>query len=332
MKIIIDDNQSDQRLDRFLRKYFKPYPSVSLGSIFAWLRMGSIKVNWRKRKENYRLIAKDEIDISDEEVSKFMHKSWAAKHKWEQRSELTLEEIKDMIVYEDEFWIVFNKPAGIVLHGWDKQENSLSMHDYLKRYTKLTGIEVNETFSPQFCYRLDKDTSGVLIAAKTYESLQFLNQQIRERKLQKKYLTVTVWVFPASIKMDEPLKKVFDKWFGRWKTVAAHPEDPEALEARSQGTLIKTVKDDILWDISLVQVQIKTGRMHQIRVHLADAGYPVLWDIVYGDPASNRRLYKKHKIPRQLLHCQQYSFRDALQQKQMTFEVPTSKDIAKLII
>lgn len=130
--------------------------------------------------------------IKDDAIAEFMHKSGKNKTKGEQRNEVTLEQIQKMILYEDNNWLVFNKPAGIVMHGGNKQENVLAMHDYLKRYTSLTGIEVNETFSPQFCYRLDKDTSGVLIAAKNYEALQYLNKLIRERKLQKQYLTVVV--------------------------------------------------------------------------------------------------------------------------------------------
>lgn len=86
-----------------------------------------------------------------------------------------------------------------------------------------------------------------------------------------------------------------------------------------------------LGEITLLEVLIKTGRMHQIRVHLAHEGYPVLGDIVYGNPAINRKLHRKYKIPRQLLHCSEYSFRDALQNKQQTFSAPTPRDISRMI-
>ena len=169
-----------------------------------------------------------------------------------------------------------------------------------------------------------------MIAAKNYEALQYLNKIIRERKLQKQYLTAVLWRMESPITMDQPLKKVFDKWFGRGKTVIAESDDPEAQEAWSRAEPITIKKDEFLGEISLVEVKIKTGRMHQIRVHLANQRHPVLGDIVYGLPSANRKLYKKQKIPRQLLHCQKYSFWDEIQEKHMSFESPMSNDIAKL--
>ena len=131
--------------------------------------------------------------------------------------------------------------------------------------------------------------------------------------------------------MDQPLMKMFDKWFGRGKTVIADVGEPGSQEARSKATPLKVVNDPILGEITLADVEIKTGRMHQIRVHLANQRHPVVWDIIYGLPSANRKLYKKHKIPRQLLHCKQYSFYDEIQSKQMTFTSETSKDIKKLV-
>lgn len=175
MDITIDSNQSNQRLDRFLRKYCKPYPSITLSTIFAWLRKGIVKVNGAKKKENFRLNEGDVITINVERATELSEESRSRSTKAtfqtknQQKQTIDIEDIRAMIIYEDKNWLVLNKPAGIVMHGGNKQENSLSMYDYLKRYAELTNIESNETFSPQFCYRLDKDTSGVLIAAKTYE-------------------------------------------------------------------------------------------------------------------------------------------------------------------
>jgi 23S rRNA-/tRNA-specific pseudouridylate synthase len=104
---------------------------------------------------------------------------------------LNLEDIEKMIVHEDDNRIVFNKPAGIVAHPSNKHMNDLAMNDYLDKYCQLKDIHTDsETFKPSFGYRLDKDTSGVLIAAKNYDALQYLNKIIRDREIDKEYMTI----------------------------------------------------------------------------------------------------------------------------------------------
>ncbi len=103
---------------------------------------------------------------------------------------LKLDKISPMIIYEDDNWIVFNKPAGVVAHPSNQHVTDISMNDYLDKYCQLKEIETSDTFKPSFGYRLDKDTSGVLIAAKNYDSLQYINQIIRDREIDKEYMTV----------------------------------------------------------------------------------------------------------------------------------------------
>lgn len=155
----------------------------------------------------------DVVVIDTEKAEKMQGKPSRLGSKSEQKKRLTMDVINPLIIYEDEHWLVFNKPAGMVMHGGNKQANTLSMHDYLQWYAQHKERKTNATFSPQFCYRLDKDTSGVLIAAKTYKALQFLNQEIRERKLKKKYLTLVVGTPPSTLVMKQKLSKIFDKEF-----------------------------------------------------------------------------------------------------------------------
>lgn len=107
---------------------------------------------------------------------------------------IDMDELQTWILYEDENWLVFNKPAGIVVHPSNKHRNDLCMNDYLEYYCQQQGYlkDQDQTFKPSFGYRLDKDTSGVLIAAKHYESLQYINKIIREREISKQYMTYVV--------------------------------------------------------------------------------------------------------------------------------------------
>lgn len=102
-----------------------------------------------------------------------------------------------------------------------------------------------------------------------------------------------------------------------------------AQSAHTIGYKEKSWSDTVLGTLSLVKVKIKTGRMHQIRVHMADAGYPVVGDIVYGIPSYNRKLHKQYHIRRQLLHCREYSFED-MHGQMRTFQAPLQEDMKKL--
>ena len=116
----------------------------------------------------------------------------------------------------------------------------------------------------------------MLIAGKTYDALQYINQIIRDRQIQKEYLTVVSGRFPKELHINKPLKKIFSGKFQRGKTVISDTEDEEGKNSTTHCRCEKTFQHPILGLISLVKVHIETGRMHQIRVHLSDAGFPVL--------------------------------------------------------
>lgn len=330
MKIKVDETSANQRFDRFLRKYFKKQPEIKLGDIFLRIRKWKIKVNGKKTKEEYRIQLNDEI-IFDETLEESHRKSFdTLGNKEDKFKNLELKDISKYIIFEDENWIVFDKPAGIVAHSSEKYKNTLCMNDYLDRYSELTGIIGNskdiETFKPSFGYRLDKDTSGVLIAGKNYTSLQYINEIIRDRKIDKTYYTIVEWKPKKEDIFEESLLRVFDKWFNRSKMVVSE----EWQNAKTQIWTEKTIKHNILWEISLVKVKLFTGRMHQIRVHLGYHGFAVLWDIVYGKPSTNRKLYKQLKINRQILHCSEYSFKN-IDGKQIKFSASLPADFEKIL-
>jgi len=297
MEYKITEMEAEQRYDRFLRKYFKQFPEVKLWDIYLMIRKWQIKVNKKKRKDNYRLVLWDIVYIPDNILKELdQTKSWKL-------AKFSLDKIKDMIIYEDDNYIFFNKPAWVTIHEWNNHMDDLTMNSFLEKYVKETWINTSSTFKPAFCFRLDKDTSGVLIAGKTYDALKYLNELIRLHKTDKIYLAIAKWIVKNKI-VDLPLEKIFDKKFWKAKVVVSENGD----QATSMIKVLKVKEDEFLWNISLVQVQLLTGRMHQIRVHLAHNKWPIIWDLMYADPVINRLAKKYYKITRQLLHSRKYGF------------------------
>jgi len=325
MDIKIEKDASDQRFDRFLRKWFKKYPQVRLADIYSTIRKWLIKVNGKKVQEQYRLKEGDVVYIHDNVQMWTEDVSLLVGQKERKLEKVDIQKIKEQILYEDSHWIVFDKPAGIAMHPWNKHRNDLSMNDYLEKYA---ASYATDTFTPSFGYRLDKDTSGVLIGAKSYESLQYINSIIRERDIDKYYLTIVLGIFPKYLMIDKPLTKSYDKKFDRSHVKI---DFREWLEAKTECWLEKSFFHPLLGKLSLVKVKIHTWRMHQIRVHLSHVGYPVLGDIVYGNPVFNRLLYKSLRINRQLLHCRKYSFFDMFAATNVAFESPLPSDFVAIM-
>ncbi|MFA7717793.1 MAG: RluA family pseudouridine synthase, partial [Candidatus Absconditabacterales bacterium] len=227
MEIIIDKTNADQRFDRFLRKRFKIYPKVRLADIYALIRRGSAKVNKKKQKEQYRLNIGDLVSIDEHVTLGDADFSVLTSGKEKQLEKVDIRKIQDRILYTDQHWIVFDKPAGILVHPGNNHWKDLSMNDYLE---KIAGSMIQDagckmhavgsplsavTFKPSFGYRLDKDTSGVLIAGKTYDALQYINKLIRERQIDKYYLALVVGKFPDHLLIDKPLEKQYNERFNK---------------------------------------------------------------------------------------------------------------------
>ena len=369
MEITIDKESANQRFDRFLRKYCKQYPNVSLSEIYKGMRKWLIKLNGKKAKENKNIQEWDTVTIHDA-FDLWDHNPNAAKSiKDRQKEHIDWTKIQKRIIDETADRLVRNKPADIVMHESQQHYKDLSMHDYLDEYLKKTStssswtkwkIQDNQktssswpsseakgkdlsnhkdssvamlsqndeanTFKPSFGYRLDKDTSWVLIAAKTYNALQYINKIIRDRKVDKYYMAIVIWSFPKERENTKSLEKWYSKKFGRAQVEVSK----KGKQSQTQARCMHTRNHSTLWPLSLVKVKITTGRMHQIRVHLADDKYPVLGDIVYGNPAVNRKFHKIEKIQRQLLHCRNYQFYDEINQTQQSRQAPLPQEFMQI--
>lgn len=310
MNIKIGPDSANQRLDRFLRKYMKQYPQVGLATIFWWIRKGIVKVNDSKKDWDYKIRLWDNIYIHHHEETAFFldKKAYPSELNKYKRVRQSNEDIKKMIIYEDKNWLWFDKPDGINMHEGNHSYKDTNMNDILAKYLSFDNQDKSETFKPSFCFRLDKDTSGILIAAKNYESLRYLNAKIQDRdEIAKIYICIVSGKLDKQITINEPLFKWFTDKFGRAKSFVNYDK---WLEAKSVATPISYIYDHELGDLTLAAVQIFTWRFHQIRSHMAHIWYPVLWDKLYGDEEVNKILKKKYNIDRQLLHSIYYGFDD----------------------
>jgi len=191
------------------------------------------------------------------------------------------------VVYEDDAFLAINKPAGVAVHGGSGI--SFGVIEQLRQARPQARLL-------ELVHRLDRETSGLLLIAKKRSALKALQDQFRARETGKTYLALVRGEWPARLKvLDQPLHK-FLLADGERRVRVTQPDDPDAMRALSLVKVLKRVPAPPGWvggdslTCSLLEVTIKTGRTHQIRVHLAHAGYPIVGDEKYGDFELNRQL------------------------------------------
>lgn len=184
-----------------------------------------IKVNSKKVKEQYRLEEGDIVSIDESIETGSIDPTSSITQNERKLEKVDIKKVKQLLLYEDDQRIVFDKPTGIPMHPGNKHRNDPCMNDYLTKYTQDLQTK---TFAPAFGYRLDRDTSGVLIAAKTYEALQYINTIIRDRQIDKEYLTIVKGRFPKHLLIDKPLTKSYNKQYDRSEVTINYREGVEA--------------------------------------------------------------------------------------------------------
>ena len=285
-EVKIGKNEAGQRLDKFLFKFFKEAGS---GFIFKQLRKKNIVLNDKKAtgKEMLELDDSVKIYMKDETIEKFKGDSSFKK---------TSSNID--IVYEDENVIIVNKPAGILSQKAD--DNDISINEMIISYLLEKGSLTKEdlqTFKPSICNRLDRNTSGLVVAGKTLKGLQVMSEVIKERNVDKYYLTVVDGILDEGMELngyllkDEKTNKV------------------SISETDNGGDRIETSFEPIDFGegVTILEVKLITGKTHQIRAHLASIGHPIIGDRKYGNEKTNK---KYPKIKNQLLHAWILKFND----------------------
>lgn len=253
MEYIIDKEFEDVRVDKFLRKKLSNMP---LTEIFKCIRVGKIKVNGKKTKENYRLKLNDVVKL-------FMKVDLESIQSEENKiKDSDLEEIKQFIVYEDENLLILNKKPNMVMHKGSGHEYGIS--EILKEYLK------NPNFN--FINRIDKATSGLVIGTKSLVINRELSEEMRERNIEKKYYILV----EGKVKKKEFIIKSFLKRLED-RVVELEKYEVGAKESISYFRVVETGKD-----CTLLEGTLGSGRTHQLRVQLASMGNPILGDTKYG--------------------------------------------------
>lgn len=264
--IKLNDEDVGQRLDVFLANFDD---SKTRSMYKKLIEEGYVSVNGSAAKASYKLNAGDIIEIREKESKRF------------EKIDMDIN-----VLYEDDDIAVIDKPRGLIVHPTNDEEISL-VNFLLYRFASLSDIDETR---PGIVHRLDKDTSGLLIIAKNNEAHEKMKELFKSREIYKEYITIAVGTFTDEVTvvdkgiMRDPIKKI---------KMCASDEGKRAI---SEIHLLK--QND---DYAYLKVIIKTGRTHQIRVHLAYLNHPVLGDRTYG--------YRgKIKMDGQVLHCRKVSF------------------------
>jgi 23S rRNA pseudouridine1911/1915/1917 synthase len=283
----ITKQNSGQRLDKFLTP---SWPEYSRAYLQKQIKAGAVLVNGKLKKPGYVLKEADKIAA---EISP--------------PPEISLEpdaSVKFGIVYEDDDVIVIDKPACLTVHPSVTQKNDTLVNALISRYPPLKNVG-DDALRPGLVHRLDKDTSGLMIIAKNNKAFAFLKKQFQERKVEKKYLALVVdkpkeptgeiKTFITRSKSDPTKQKVikYKKASG-----ALSAKTPDAFSSHREAiTNYKTLRE--FKNFTLIEALPKTGRMHQIRVHLAWLGIPVAGDKKYG----RKNQTSPPGLKRQFLHA-----------------------------
>ncbi len=324
----ITSNDADQRLDKFLKKLL---PNASLSYIYKLSRKWNIKVitlqnKKTKQDKDYKLTEGEQVQIflSDTDIDKLQERE-QKKVRIEWKQKLSQRDI----VFEDNDILILNKPSGINVHPWDHKSEEISLIEQVHDY--YLGSLDSLTFKPSLIHRIDRETSGIIMVAKSKKALTKLGDDFKKHDALKKiYFCIVVWkVSRKSGTITKKLRRIEN----------AKSENKVQIseawhEAITHYKLINEYKVQLpLWEqiISTLEVTIETGRMHQIRVHMAALWNPILWDKNYWDRKLNSYFSKYFHINRQMLHAWKIDFFHPITKKITKVEAKPRDDMQAFI-
>ena len=280
-------NEAGQRLDKLLAKFLNQAPKSFL---YKMMRKKNIVLNGKKCTGNEKLKQGDSIKLffSDETIEKFSAGTYVTPKK---------EKINMLpIIYEDEQVLLMNKPGGVL--SQKAKESDVSAVDILINYlieTNQLSKEQFRTFHPSICNRLDRNTSGILVAGKTLPALQEMNRFFKERTIAKYYRCL---VKGRVIKNEDYIKGYLVKDQKTNKVSITKKKTEEGVPIETEYCVIQSNDE-----VSLLEVHLITGKTHQIRAHLASIGHPIIGDYKYGDKQINEMYRQEYGLKSQLLHA-----------------------------
>lgn len=283
-EIEIKQNEAGQRFDKFLTKYMNLAPK---SFFYKMLRKKNITLNKKKADGSEILDLGDKVTLflSDETIDKF--------------SAVKIDKVQSNldILYEDSNILLVNKAVNML--SQKAKEDDISLVEHVISYmleTKQIKEEELRSFKPSICNRLDRNTTGILVAGKTLIGLQTLSKAFKERTIKKYYLCVVL----GEVKKQELLNGYLYKDEKTNQVTITKEKLEDSLPIMTEYTPLSSNGK-----LTLLKVELITGKTHQIRAHLASIGHPIIGDDKYGDHLTNRAYKGKYKVYHQLLHSYQ---------------------------
>lgn len=295
---IIIEHDGEQRLDVYLKSHLNEFSRSQLQKL---IKEGKITVKGRAVKPGYLLRKGDVIKISIKE----------------QRgdSELHPEDVPYRVIFEDRQIIVVDKPSGVAVHPGAGLRHGTLVQGLLKNYPEIEGV--GSPLRPGIVHRLDKDTSGVLVVARTNKAYLSLREQFEERSVSKTYLALACGRFKEK-------RGTINLPIGR------HIHHREKISVRTRKPRIAITHYEVLEEFketTFLALKPVTGRTHQIRVHLSATGHPIAGDTRYGGTG----LKDKKRWPRLFLHAWKLAFNHPVSGERLEFEVPLPEELCRIL-
>ncbi len=305
--LTVDEDSAGQRLDNFLMRHLKGVPKTH---VYRIIRSGEVRVNKGRASAEQRVEAGDLVRLPPVRVSAQV----------QAKAEAPAPAREFPVLMEDEALMAIDKPAGVAVHGGSGV--SFGVIEQLRRARPgLANLEL--------VHRLDRETSGVLLVAKKRSALKNLQDQFRDRETGKTYLALVLGLWPSNKKViDSPLMKYTipnGVGEGERRVKVVGKDDPNGMRSITLVRVARTVGP-----YTLLEVTIKTGRTHQIRVHLASQGHPIAGDDKYGDFEHNK-LLQKMGLKRMFLHAWQLKFQHPQSHRPVSLQAPLPPELKSFV-
>lgn len=315
LKLLVDQGQAPVRIDRFLTDKMA---NATRNRVQNAIDLGSVQINGKTTKANYKIKPGDVITVTMEEPRRDF--------------EVVAEEIPLDILHEDDDLLIVNKPAGMVVHPAHGNWSGTLVNGLAYYFNQLPELPGN-TGRPGLVHRIDKDTSGILVIAKSEKAMTSLAKQFFDHSIKRTYVAL-VWGEPAD---DQgTIDAHIGRSFKNRKMMDIFPDGSQGKNAVTHWKVLRRLRY-----VSLIQCNLETGRTHQIRAHMKYLGHPLFNDAMYGgDIIRKGTQFSKYKtfikncfevIPRQALHAQSLGFVHPTSKEFLYFESPLPADLDEVL-